>query len=93
MACQPRQVFTGSALAAAMASVEPTVRGLAQERDRAKIPDKYKWSTTDLYPSEEAWRTAKDRLVAEIPGAEKLSRHARLVARRTWPTRSSWWRA
>ena len=67
MACQPRQVFTRFALAAAIASVLPTGRGFAQERDRSKIPDKYKWNTADLYPSEEAWRAAKDRLVAEIP--------------------------
>ena len=67
MACQPRQVFTRFALAAAIASVLPTGRGLAQERDRSKIPDKYKWNTADIYPSEEAWRAAKDRLLAEIP--------------------------
>ena len=67
MACQPRQVFTRFALAAAIASVLPSGRGLAQERDRAKIPDKYKWNTTDIYPSDDAWRTAKERLVAEIP--------------------------
>ena len=67
MACQPRQVFTRFALAAAIASVLPSGRGLAQERDRAKIPDKYKWNTTDIYPSDEAWRTAKQRLVSEIP--------------------------
>ena len=67
MACQPRQVFTRFALAAAIASVLPTGRGLAQERDRSKIPDKYKWNTADIYPSEDAWRTAKERLLAEIP--------------------------
>jgi oligoendopeptidase F len=39
----------------------------SQERDRAKIPDQYKWNLTDLYPSDEAWRAAKDKIVAEIP--------------------------
>ncbi len=39
----------------------------AQERDRAKIPDQYKWDLTPLYQSEEAWRAAKDKLAAEIP--------------------------
>jgi oligoendopeptidase F len=39
----------------------------AQERDRAKIPDQYKWDLTPLYPSEQAWRAAKDKLAAEIP--------------------------
>jgi oligoendopeptidase F len=39
----------------------------AQERDRAKIPDKYKWNLADLYPSDDAWRAAKEKLVLEIP--------------------------
>jgi oligoendopeptidase F len=38
----------------------------AQERDRAKIDDKYKWNLADLYPSDDAWRAAKDKLVPEI---------------------------
>ena len=38
-----------------------------QVRDRAKIPDKYKWNLADLYPSDDAWRAAKDKLVLEIP--------------------------
>src|SRR5687767_7930666 len=38
-----------------------------QERDRAKIPDKYKWNLADLYPSDDAWRAAKEKLVVEIP--------------------------
>jgi oligoendopeptidase F len=38
----------------------------AQERDRARIDDKYKWNLADLYPSDEAWRAAKDRLLPEI---------------------------
>jgi oligoendopeptidase F len=37
------------------------------ERERAKIPDRYKWDLTDLYPSDAAWLDAKQRLVAEIP--------------------------
>jgi oligoendopeptidase F len=39
----------------------------AQERDRSKVPDKYKWDLTHIYPSDEAWRQAKDKLVADIP--------------------------
>ena len=60
-------MFTRIAFAAAFASVAPHSTVFAQERDRAKIPDKYKWNLADIYPSEEAWREAKDRLVAEIP--------------------------
>src|SRR5215471_11170812 len=39
----------------------------AQERDRAKVPDRYKWNLADLYPSDDAWRAAKDTLTAGIP--------------------------
>ena len=45
--------------------VTPGVEG--QERDRAKIPDRYKWNLADLYPSEEAWRAAKEKVLKEIP--------------------------
>src|SRR5215210_1115464 len=37
-----------------------------QERDRAKIADKYKWNLTDLYASDDAWRAAKDKVTPEI---------------------------
>ena len=39
----------------------------AQERDRARIPDKYKWNLTEVYADEAAWRSAKDALQREIP--------------------------
>src|SRR5260221_9607141 len=38
----------------------------AQERDRAKVDDKYKWNLADLYPSDDAWRAAKDALVPQL---------------------------
>src|SRR3954469_7075059 len=37
-----------------------------QERDRAKVPDRYKWNLADLYPSDEAWRAAKEKVLEEI---------------------------
>ena len=40
---------------------------LAQERDRARIPERYKWNLADIYPSDAAWRSAKDKLAAELP--------------------------
>jgi oligoendopeptidase F len=43
-----------------------------QERDRNKIPDKYKWNLADIYPTEEAWRTAKQELVAKIPHVDQF---------------------
>ena len=40
---------------------------IAQERDRSRIPEKYKWNIADIYPSEEAWRKAKEHLAGQIP--------------------------
>ena len=39
----------------------------AQEHDRSKVPDEYKWDLTAIYPSDQAWRTAKENLAAELP--------------------------
>ena len=51
----------------AFAIVLLTLTSVAQERDRAKTPDKYKWDLADIYPTDAAWRAAKDKLQAEIP--------------------------
>src|SRR5271167_2825494 len=39
----------------------------SQERDRSKVPDKYKWNLADIYPSDDAWKAAKDKFIADIP--------------------------
>src|SRR5688500_15568449 len=39
----------------------------AQERDRAKIADAYKWNLADVYPGVAAWRARKEALAAEVP--------------------------
>jgi oligoendopeptidase F len=39
----------------------------AQERDRSKVPVQYTWDLTALYPTDQAWRSAKEKLVAELP--------------------------
>jgi oligoendopeptidase F len=39
----------------------------AQERDRTRIPEKYKWNLSEIYPDEAAWRSAKETLQREIP--------------------------
>jgi oligoendopeptidase F len=44
--------------------------GVAEARERTQIPEQYKWDLTEIYPSDEAWRTAKQDLVARIPGLE-----------------------
>jgi oligoendopeptidase F len=38
----------------------------AQEHDRSKVADEYKWDLTAIYPSDQAWRTAKEKLAAEL---------------------------
>jgi oligoendopeptidase F len=42
------------------------------ERDRAKVPDRYKWDLTPIYADDDAWRKAKDALRAEIPAIGRL---------------------
>jgi oligoendopeptidase F len=61
-----RPVLVASALAVL------TVTLAAQERDRSKIPDKYKWNLADIYPSDASWRAAKDAFAAEIPSVSKF---------------------
>jgi len=43
-----------------------TLSVVAQERDRAKIPEKYKWNLTDMYRDVGAWRSAKEKLAADL---------------------------
>jgi len=38
-----------------------------QNRSRASIEDKYKWNLADIYPSDAAWQSAKDKAAGEIP--------------------------
>jgi oligoendopeptidase F len=44
----------------------------AQERDRSKIAEKYKWDLTAVYPSDQAWRAAKEKLLSEIPSIREF---------------------
>lgn len=44
----------------------------SQERDRSKIPDKHKWNLADMYPSDDAWKTEKERVIKEIPKIEQF---------------------
>jgi oligoendopeptidase F len=43
-----------------------TVLIAGQERDRAKVPEALKWNLADVFPSEAAWRTQKEKITAEI---------------------------
>jgi oligoendopeptidase F len=51
-------------LAAGMLSA--ALVGSAQDRDRAAVPDRYKWNLADVYPSDAAWRAAKEKLAADL---------------------------
>jgi len=44
-----------------------TLTSVAQQRDRGKIPDQYKWDLTALYPSDDAWRAEKEKVAAGVP--------------------------
>ena len=58
--------------ATALACVAFSLTAFAQERDRSKIPDQYKWNLADVYPSDASWRAAKEAFAAEIPSLEKF---------------------
>jgi len=62
MRIRPHRALTIVALLAVLVAA-----ATAQERDRAKIPDQYKWNLADIYPNEAAWRAAKDKLAADLP--------------------------
>jgi oligoendopeptidase F len=53
------------ALVFALAALTITIG--AQTRDRSKTPDKFKWNLAEIYPTDAAWRTAKDTLTKDLP--------------------------
>ncbi|MQA30071.1 MAG: oligoendopeptidase F [Luteitalea sp.] len=57
---------------------------VAQERDRARIPEKYKWNLAEIYPDDAAWRASKEKLAAALPQLRqfqgKLSASAAILA-------------
>lgn len=58
--------------------------GVAQEQERTRIPDRFKWNLADIYPDEAAWRSAKDTLASNLPQLAQfrgqLSRSAATLA-------------
>src|SRR5689334_9460298 len=44
-----------------------SVLTIGQERDRARVADKYKWNLADIYPDVATWRKQKDAIAAELP--------------------------
>ena len=65
--CTHRVSLVIAAVGAVWAVCAFTLVVSAQERDRSKVSDKYKWDLTHIYSSDDAWRAAKDTLVAELP--------------------------
>ena len=57
----------GSGLVTAVV-ISMSVLIAAQERDRAKVAEKYTWNLADIYPGLTAWRAATDAIKAELPG-------------------------
>ena len=44
-----------------------SVLTIGQERDRARVADKYKWNLADIYPDVSTWRKQKAAISTEIP--------------------------
>jgi oligoendopeptidase F len=40
------------------------------ERDRSKIADEFKWNLAEVYPNNDSWRTAKEKLIGEFAEIE-----------------------
>ena len=49
-----------------------SISAFGQEKDRTKIPDKYKWNLADIYPSDDAWRQAKEQFAAGMKKVEQF---------------------
>src|SRR5262249_39802436 len=54
-----------TATAALVLAATCTLTGTGQQ-ERDKIADRYKWDLTPLYPSDQAWRAAKEKFAAGI---------------------------
>ncbi len=44
-----------------------TVSLPAQQKERSAVSDRYKWDLSKIYPSDQAWRAAKEKLSEELP--------------------------
>jgi len=64
--------FTAVTLSIIGLSLAASTSTSAQEKDRAQISEKYKWDLTHIYPSDDAWRQAKEKTVAEIPAMDQF---------------------
>ena len=57
---------------------------LGQQHERSQTPEKYKWDLTAIYPSDDAWRAAKEKFVAQMPTLHqfqgKMATSAKMLA-------------
>jgi len=61
-----RTTTSGVALAAALLA-PLALQASGQERERSQVPPQFTWNLADVYPSDAAWRAAKDKIAAEYP--------------------------
>jgi oligoendopeptidase F len=52
-------------------SLAASSSALSQQRDRSKIPESYRWNLADLYPTDDAWKTAKEAFSGKIGASGK----------------------
>ncbi len=50
-----------------------SVVGRTQQQERGAVPDRYKWDLSQIYPNDQTWRAAKDKLVAELPAIRNFA--------------------
>ena len=55
----------------AICTLLSSVNGYSQ-KTRVEIPANYKWNLTDLFPSDDSWRTALNELTPKLDGIEKF---------------------
>jgi oligoendopeptidase F len=48
------------------------IAAAAQQQERTAVQDKYKWDLSRIYPTDQAWRAAKDTLAAQTPSVRSF---------------------
>ena len=61
-----------AALSLVLLAIALSLAAPAAAAERGDVAEKYKWNVADLYPSEDAWRAAKDELARRIPELAKF---------------------
>lgn len=62
-------------LAMAMPFISFLKNEVSAQMPREEVDEKYKWDLTDIYPSDEAWNQAKDKLVVELNKIDSYKGH------------------